>query len=249
METRWLRPNACVFFFFLMLRIWPFMHFSVDITEAPHFSPLFQLNLEAHWATIQQTAHEHSLKTWSGIIISKNICPADTVAQQEELAGCQLQPWNPTVVIKKLIKWVTFSPEKKAHGEPVVSTIASSSTGLSERTWRPFRPGLGASRYKKLKPSSPLFLQAAFEGQPLRIRWGGHLRCKGNKSESGFLQHRDQSLGFIHLAGRWQDTTAHVLYVLMKCHRTLGKHCYNVNSSLSWKGRCFASIAVFQAIS
>lgn len=150
METRWLRPNASVFFFFLMLRIWPFMHFSVDITEAPHFFPLFQLNLEAHWATIQQTAHEHSLKTWSGIIISKNICPADTVVQQEELAGCQLQPWNPTVVIKKLIKWVTFSPEKKAHGEPVVSTIASSSTGLSERTWRSFRPGLGASRYKKL---------------------------------------------------------------------------------------------------
>ena len=145
------------------------MHFSVDIAEAPHFSPLYELNLDTHWATIQQTAHEHSLKICSGIVISKNICPADTVVEQKELAGCQLQPWNPTVVIKKLIKRVTFSPGKKAHGEPVVSTIAFHSTGLSERTWRPFRPGLGASRYKKLKPTSSLFLQAAFESQPLRI--------------------------------------------------------------------------------
>lgn len=73
-ETRWLRSNVCVFFSFLMLRIWPFMHFSADIAEAPHFSPLFELNLEAHWATIQQTAHEHSVKIWA-----KHICPADTV--------------------------------------------------------------------------------------------------------------------------------------------------------------------------
>lgn len=108
METR-LRPNTCVFFSFLMLRIWPFMHFSVYIAEAPHFSPLFELNLEARWATIQQTAHEHSLKIWS-----KHICPADTVVQQKELAGCQFQPWNPTVVIKKLIKRVNIQSREES---------------------------------------------------------------------------------------------------------------------------------------
>lgn len=59
-----------------------------------------------------------------------------------ELAGCQLQPWNPRVVTKKLIKRVPFSTGMKAHGEPVVSTMASHSIGLSERAWRPFRPEL-----------------------------------------------------------------------------------------------------------
>lgn len=203
-----------------MLRFQPFIHFSVDIIEAPHFCPLFELNLEAHWATIQQTAHEHSLEICAGMVISKNICPADTVVQQKDLVGCQLQPWKPIVVIKKLIKRVAFSLGKKALGEPAVSTVVCCFTGLSERIQRPFRPGLGASRYIKLKPISSLFLQAAFEGQPLRIPWGGHWAYKG-KSESGFLQHQDHSLVFLHLAGRCQDTTAHVLYVLMKCHRTL----------------------------
>lgn len=57
----------------------------------------------------------------------------------------------------------------KAHGELVVSTMASHSTGLSEGTWRFFRPGLGERRNNKFKPVSALFLQAAFEVQPLRI--------------------------------------------------------------------------------
>lgn len=195
------------------------MDFSVGIAKAPHFSPLFELNLKACWATIQQTAHEHSLKICSGIVMYKNICPADTVVQQKKLACCQLQPWNPTVVIKKLIKRVTFSPGKKVHREPVVSTIASHSTGLSGRTWRPFRPGLRAYRYKKRKCASLLFLMAAFEGQPVGIHCGGHPVCKGG-TESGFLQHQDHSLVFIHLAGRWHYTTARAPYVLMKCHTT-----------------------------
>lgn len=55
---------------------------SVDIAEAPHFSLLFELNLEACWATIQKTAHEHSLKIYSGTVTCKHICPADSVAQQ-----------------------------------------------------------------------------------------------------------------------------------------------------------------------
>lgn len=58
------------------------MDVSVGIAEAPHFSLLFELNLKACWASIQKTAHEHSLKIHSGTVISKHICPADTVAQQ-----------------------------------------------------------------------------------------------------------------------------------------------------------------------
>lgn len=66
--------------------------FAVDVFEAPHLFPLFELNLNAHWATIQQTAHEHSLEICSGIVICKHICPADTVEQNEEFAGCKFQP-------------------------------------------------------------------------------------------------------------------------------------------------------------
>ena len=108
METCWLRPSDYVFFPFLPLRIWPFIHFSVDIAEAPHFSPLFELNLEARWATIQQTAHEHSLKIWS-----THICPADSVVQEKQLAGCQVQPWNPTVVIRSWLRgWCSVQGSK-----------------------------------------------------------------------------------------------------------------------------------------
>lgn len=65
------------------------MDVSVGIAKAPHFSLLFDLNLEACWAALQKTAHEHSLKIYSGTVISKHICPADTVAQQSlQAASC-----------------------------------------------------------------------------------------------------------------------------------------------------------------
>lgn len=87
-----------------------------------------------------------------------------------ELAGCQLQPWNPRVVTKKLMKRVALSTGLKAHGQPVVSTMASQPTGRSGGAWRPFKPGLGESSYHKFKPVPALLLQAASETQPLRVQ-------------------------------------------------------------------------------
>lgn len=136
-----------------------------------------------------------------------------------ELAGCQLQPWNSRVVTKKLIERAAFSTAMRAHGEPVVSTIASHSTGLSERTWIPFRPGLGASSCNKFKPVSALFLQAAFEAQSLRIRWGEHPNVKVRVKE-GSCSTRTTVWSWCSL-----QVDARILLlllcVLMKCHSTL----------------------------
>lgn len=234
------------FFLFLVLRLWPYVHLQWMFLKHGDLFPLFELNLKAHWATIQQTAHEHSLKICSGIVVCKHICPADTVEQQEEYAGCQFQPWSPIVVNKN-----SFCPGKRAFREPAVPAVAFHSTGLPERTWRLVRPGLGASQCKNPKHTSPLLLQAACQAhqEALRVLTRWHPASKG-VSASGFLQHQDHSPAFTHPAGRWQDAVTHAPQVVLKCHRTLlDKHCYYVNSSLSWERRCFASISIFQAIS
>lgn len=136
-----------------------------------------------------------------------------------EFAGCQLQPWNPRAVTKKLIKRVAFSTGMKAHGDPVVSTVASHSTGLSERTWRPFSPGLAASSRNKFKPVSALLLQTAFEAQPLRIRWGEHPKVKVRlKGGSCGTRTRALSWCILQVDGR---IALLLLCVLMRCRSTL----------------------------